>query len=180
MDAAEQDESQKYFGLFCAPRAKAVFLNLPAPNQYKFSQTKTVQKQLEDLYKRSPEADILHDDTPDSDQADSPESIQGNDVRSMQEKFAEIEKADSPPICPNGVESGHSGHLSKKDLERLEVIERLRRDEKTTLKAIIHLVWSDIDGELSKARSAIAHVLEVQKARRPLQLCLFEVSHGLR
>lgn len=38
----------------------------------------------------------------------------------------------------------------------------------------------DFEGELSKARSAIAHVLEVQQARRPLQLCLFEVSRGLR
>jgi hypothetical protein len=122
MDAAEQDESQKYFGLFCAPRAKANFLNLPAPNQYKFSQTKTVQNQLEDLYKRSP------------------------DCTSLDDESGHFEEADNPPKHAYSEQGVQSGHEVSKDEDRLEAIRLLWFEGKRSLKDIIHVVWSDIEG----------------------------------
>lgn len=38
----------------------------------------------------------------------------------------------------------------------------------------------DFEGELQKARGTIGRVSKAQQARRPEQLSLFEVSHGLR
>lgn len=146
MDAAEEDESQRFFGLFCAPRAKATFLNLPAPNQYKFSQRKVVQNQLEGLYKRSAEVDILYKEEVDVDESDSLEPLQDEDDRSVQDETYENAKADNPPKRACGDQDVQPGHISRKDEERLEIIKKIWAEGKTTLKEIVHVVWCDVEG----------------------------------
>lgn len=151
MDAAEQDESQKYFGLFCAPRAKATFLNLPAPNQYKFSQTKTVQNQLEDLYRRSPEVTNFADDGEGSASEVPLEPLEDKGCRSGSTGDTGDAKTQGSANMPI---SADSGTLSDKDVEKLKLIEQLIGEGKTTLKEIIAVVWADIPGvEKYKSRT---------------------------
>lgn len=151
VEAGQQDPANNFYGLFCAPRTKPFFLNLPAPNQYKFNQTKTVQKQLEDLYRRSPEVTQLNENGEGSATEVPPESLPDEGCRSGDTSDGQDAGTQGSAKIEGGVPSGT---LSDKDVERLNLIEQLREEGKTTLKEVIAAVWADIPGvEKYKSRT---------------------------
>lgn len=144
--AGEEDESNKFFALYCPPSSRAYFDNLPTPGKYKSSQKIAIKNQLEELYRNSPDADSSSESPEESAPTSPLEPSEDKEVRSDE---SACEKRENEGVQENeGADSssGLSPNLSKKDLERLAIIKVLHEEGKTTLKAIIAAVWSDYPG----------------------------------
>jgi hypothetical protein len=130
VEEAEDDESKKFFGLFCVPRSRAYFSNLPPVGKYQYSYQSAVQNQLEELYRKSPGADGEDDE--------NPETLQYEDEQPVRDSEETAKSAVMPMLADSD--------LSEDDAKRLEHIKQLWDEGRETLKEIVGEVWSDISG----------------------------------
>jgi energy-coupling factor transporter ATP-binding protein EcfA2 len=135
IEDAEDDESKQYFALFCVPKSRAHFANLPPMGKYQYSHQHAVQNQLEELYRKS--ADSPHADGEIG--SEELEPLQDNDDQLVNEEDKNRKSGITPML-------GTGGLLSEDDGRRLEHIQQLWGQEKTTLKEIISEVWADVPG----------------------------------
>jgi hypothetical protein len=119
--AGEEDESNKFFALYCPPSSRAYFDNLPTPGKYKSSQKVAVKNQLEELYRKSPDTEPQTPEVP-------PEPIQDegfrlsdigdkrqNDAKSSgdtQEAEGSAPEVPPEPIQDEGCRSGDIGDIT--------------------------------------------------------------------